>query len=346
MATVTTTPALKTVLSIDGGGIRGVIPARVLREIEQRMDRPISELFDLVAGTSTGGILALGLTLPKPGTTTPAWDAAALQRLYVEHGAKIFANSLLRKVETLGGLFEERYEAGEIERVLRHYFGDAMLSSALTEVVVPSYDLTAPAPFFFKRSYARDQTHTWDVETWKAARATSAAPTYFDPMNLPAFEDEGEHALVDGGVFANNPTACAYAEALNLYGRASDVAILSLGTGDGPPHMVRYLDARGWGVIHWARPIIDVVFDGVAKTVDYQMIRLCRSETQGEQLYHRIQRAPLHTPATMDDASPSHVQALLGEAEALLAQAETQVTLDAICALLARRLEAIAAAPV
>ena len=84
--------------------------------------------------------------------------------------------------------------------------------------------------------------------------------------------------------------------------------------------MVRYLDARGWGVIHWARPIIDVVFDGVAKTVDYQMIRLCRSETQGEQLYHRIQRAPLHTPATMDDASPSHVQALLGEAEALLAR--------------------------
>jgi patatin-like phospholipase/acyl hydrolase len=346
MATVTTAPALKTVLSIDGGGIRGVIPARVLREIEQRMDRPVSELFDLVAGTSTGGILALGLTLPRPGSKTPAWDATALQRLYVEHGAKIFANSLLRKIETLGGLFEERYDADEIERVLRHYFGGAMLSSALTEVVVPSYDLTAPAPFFFKRSYARDQTHTWDVETWKAARATSAAPTYFDPMNLPAFEDEGEHALVDGGVFANNPTACAYAEALNLYGRASDVAILSLGTGDGPPHMVRYREARGWGVIHWARPIIDVVFDGVAKTVDYQMIRLCRSQAQGEQLYHRIQRAPLHTPATMDDASPAHVQALLGEAEALLAEPETQATLDAVCALLARRLEASAAAPV
>ena len=218
-----TAPPLKAVLSIDGGGIRGIIPARLLREIETRMGRPIPELFDIVAGTSTGGILALGLTLPKAGTTTPAWDAAALEELYVEHGAKIFANSLLRKVETVGGLVEERYDIDELERLLRQYFGEAMLSSALTEVVVPSYDLTAPGPFFFKRSYARDQTHTWDIETWKAARATSAAPTYFDPMNLPPFEDEGEHALVDGGVFANNPTACAYAEALNLYGRGSDV---------------------------------------------------------------------------------------------------------------------------
>jgi patatin-like phospholipase/acyl hydrolase len=346
MATVTPPPALKTVLAIDGGGIRGVIPARVLREIEKRMDSPVSQLFDLVAGTSTGGILALGLTLPKPGTTTPAWDAAALQALYVEHGATIFASSLLRKVETVGGLFQERYDVRELERLLREYFGDAMLSSALTEVVVPSYDLTAPAPFFFKRSYARDQRHSWDVETWKAARATSAAPTYFDPMNLPAFEDEGEHALVDGGVFANNPTACAYAEALNLYGRTPEIAILSLGTGDGPPHMVRYPEARGWGVIHWARPIIDVVFDGVAKTVDYQMVRLCRSETQGEQLYHRIQRAPLHTPATMDDASPEHVQALLLEAEALLADADTQATLDAVCTQLERRLGRAASAPV
>ena len=343
MPTDTTPPALKTVLSIDGGGIRGVVPARVLRAIEERMQRPVAELFDLVAGTSTGGILALGLTLPKPGTTTPAWDAAALEQLYVEHGAAIFASSLFRKIETVGGLFEERYDIDEIERVMRHYFGDAMLSSALTEVVVPSYDLTAPAPFFFKRSYARDQSHTWDIETWKAARATSAAPTYFDPMNLPAFEEEGEHALVDGGVFANNPTACAYAEALNLYGRAAEIAILSLGTGDGPPHMVRYPEARGWGVIHWARPIIDVVFDGVAKTVDYQMIRLCQTDPQGEQLYHRIQRAPLHTPATMDDASPMHVAALIGEAEALLALPETQRTLDAICGQLARRLEAGAA---
>jgi patatin-like phospholipase/acyl hydrolase len=346
MPAVPTPTALKTVLSIDGGGIRGVIPARVLRTIEERMQRPVSELFDLVAGTSTGGILALGLTLPKPGSATPAWDAAALEQLYVEHGATIFASSLLRRIETVGGLFEERYDIDEIERVMRHYFGDAMLSTALTEVVVPSYDLTAPAPFFFKRSYARDQTHTWDIETWKAARATSAAPTYFDPMNLPAFENEGEHALVDGGVFANNPTACAYAEALNLYGRASEIAILSLGTGDGPPHMVRYPEARGWGVIHWARPIIDVVFDGVAKTVDYQMIRLCQTDPQGEQLYHRIQRAPLQTPATMDDASPAHVAALLGEADALLATNETQHTLDAICGQLARRLEAAAGLPV
>src|SRR4051812_31568450 len=180
------------VLAIDGGGIRGIIPARVLQEIEERLGRPVSELFDLVAGTSTGGILALGLAKPAPGGGAD-YSAADLLGLYVDHGEEIFPPSLWPKIRSLGGMVDVRYPAGPIEALMKDRFGDTMLSEALTDVVIPSYDLSAPGPFFFKRSYAREKD-SWNVEMWKAARATSAAPTYLEPAQLPAFDNEGDHA--------------------------------------------------------------------------------------------------------------------------------------------------------
>src|SRR4051812_7565754 len=145
------------VLAIDGGGIRGIIPARVLQEIELRLDRPVSELFDLVAGTSTGGLVALGLTKPAhPGASTPAYAASDLVALYRDRGAEIFHASRARRIATANGLLGVRYPAGPIEAVLAAQFGDTMLSEALTQVVVPSYDLSKPAPFFFKRRYGRE----------------------------------------------------------------------------------------------------------------------------------------------------------------------------------------------
>src|SRR3954463_2533024 len=95
-------------LALDGGGIRGVIPARALQRIEERMGRPISELFDMVAGTSTGGILALGLTAPAPGGG-PRFAASDLLALYMEHGREIFPDSLYLRVRTLAGLADPRY---------------------------------------------------------------------------------------------------------------------------------------------------------------------------------------------------------------------------------------------
>ena len=223
------------VLAVDGGGIRGVIPARVLQAVEERMQRPVSELFDLVAGTSTGGLVVLGLTKPaSKGAATPAHAASDLVALYRDHGAEIFHASLARRVATAGGLLGPRYPAGPIEAVLEAKFGDTMLSEALTEIVVPSYDLSRPAPFFFKRRYGLDDA-ALDVPMTSAARATSAAPTYFEPRPLEPFPGESRpHALVDGGVFANNPALSAYAEALDLWGDDVEVHVVSIGTGEPP----------------------------------------------------------------------------------------------------------------
>jgi predicted acylesterase/phospholipase RssA len=328
-------------LALDGGGIRGAMPARILQEIEERTGRPVCELFDLVAGTSTGGILALGLTKPAATGGGPAYAAADLLRLYVDRGAEIFPPSLVRKIRSLGGLADVRYPAGPIEALMRDRFGTTMLSEALVEVVIPSYDLSAPRPFFFKRSYSQERD-SWNVEMWKAARATSAAPTYFEPAQLPAFEDEGDHALVDGGLFANNPTASAYADAVALWPGAVEIHVVSIGTGRPPAARrdrgagipVSYGHARHWGLARWAHPILDVVFDGVANAVEYQMERLCRHGDAGAPRYHRIQ-GPLQTAHhALDDASAENIARLLADTEAILRDPEVAASLDRICAML------------
>jgi predicted acylesterase/phospholipase RssA len=327
-------------LSLDGGGIRGIIPARVLKEIEDRTGRPIAGSFDMVAGTSTGGILALGLTVPAGGV--PANSAEDMLNLYVENGATIFPDALLLKVETLWGLVDVRYPAEPLEALLAEHFGDALLSTALTELVIPAYDLTAPAPFFFKREYARDKERAWDVEMALVARSTSAAPTYFDPARLPAFEDEGDHALVDGGLFANNPAMSAYVDALRLWGSGAEITVVSIGTGRPPqvpgsgPIPVTADEADGWGLARWARPILEVTLDGAAKAVEYQLKQLANA-TGANLTYHRLQSSlPTAAPA-LDNATDLNRAALLADAEALVDEATDEI--DTICA----ALDAIAA---
>jgi len=322
-------------LALDGGGIRGVIPARVLDEIEKRLRRPVSELFDLVSGTSTGGILALGLTKPRSaGAPGAAFSASQLLDLYLDHGRDIFPRATLwRKLGNPFGLADVRYSAAPLEALLEERFGATMLSEALIEVVIPAYDLSRPGAFFFKRSYARDREHAWDMPMAVAARATSAAPTYFDPASVDG------HALVDGGMFANNPTAAAYADALDLWSHDAEIHVVSIGTGQPPqelgrgPIPVRPDAATRWGLARWARPVLEVVFDGVAEAVEYQMQRLCRHGDGAAPRYHRFQSALPTARHELDDASEQNLERLMDDATTLIEDDEEK--LAAVCATLA-----------
>jgi hypothetical protein len=156
------------VLSIDGGGLRGIIPAMVLAEIEERTGRPIAEkTFDLIAGTSTGGILALGLTMPGDDGK-PRYTAKELVRLYEEQGARIFSH----RANAIGGIFEERYPSEGMEGVLEDYFGEARLKDALTRVFVTSYDIQLRVPFFFRARQPRATPTT----TSRCARSLAPPP--------------------------------------------------------------------------------------------------------------------------------------------------------------------------
>ena len=324
------------VLALDGGGIRGLIPAEVLREIETSMRRPISGMFDLIAGTSTGGILALGLTKPgEPGK--PQFTAGDMCDLYLNEGTTIFPHSIFHDVRTLHGLADARYPAGPIERVLAQRFGETMLSQALCEVVIPSYDLSAPAPFFFKREYAKNETEDWDMRMAFVARATSAAPTYFDPAILPSASGRGDHALVDGGTFANNPTLAGYVDALRLKGDLPRVLVVSIGTGLPPqtpgsgPIPIEASQVADFGLVKWARPLLEVVLDGVPKAVEYQMGVIHAASPALS--YYRLQSDLPTASHALDDASPENCAKLIADAKSLIAA--NTATLEKIYAELA-----------
>lgn len=281
------------VLAIDGGGIRGIIPALVLAELERTSGRRVHELFDLVAGTSTGGILACALGTPG------ARPAADLVELYRREGPRIFHRDLWQQVVSGGGLLDEKHDARVLLEVLHGYLGDARLSDATTKLLVTAYDLEARAPYFFKSWRPERDAPLVDV-----ARATSAAPTYFEPHRL------GEMSLVDGGVFANNPAMCAYAEAQRLEPGAH--LVVSLGTGE-HTRPIHHAQAKDWGLVEWVRPVIDIVFDGTSDTVDYQLQHLC---VPGD--YVRLETPLEHASDALDDASPGNLALLEAQAVELL----------------------------
>jgi patatin-like phospholipase/acyl hydrolase len=289
------------ILAIDGGGIRGLIAARVLAEIERRCGRPAGELFDLVAGTSTGAIIACALTKPDP------MPAAEIARIYLEEGPQIFERSLLKRITSANGYLDERYDADGLVASLRRHFGTARLPDVRPAILLTAYDLERRRAVFLRRD---DYLSLVD-----AAHASCAAPSYFEPVRL------GSATLIDGGVFATNPSMCAYAQV------SGDLELLvSLGTGE-HTRRLRYEEVKDWGRLEWARPVLDVVFDGTADAVDLQLEALMGAG------YVRLQTPLDEASDDLDDVTPENLAALEREAERLIAARDDE--LDRLCARLA-----------
>src|SRR3954453_13216930 len=201
------------VLSIDGGGIRGLIAARVIARLEELIspesgdERRLADCFHMFAGTSTGGLLALGLTVPDPANPSrPRLSGTDLVELYLNEGPRIFGDTL-HKLITLGGWIAPKHSPARLAQALRDRFGDSRLRDALRELVVTSYDMAEPGPHFFKRWRARESDDR-DATMVDVGLATASAPTYFPSHGLAG------RALVDGGLFAANPSVTAVVEAL------------------------------------------------------------------------------------------------------------------------------------
>jgi len=224
----------KYILSVDGGGIRGIIPALILAEIEKRARKPISQIFDLMAGTSTGGIVVAGLC-KKDDQGDPQYSANDLVELYREYGSYIFKSSFFRQ-SILSWFNCAQYPHKNIESILEEYFGDDTLQNTLSNLLITSYDIHNNYPFFFK-SWKEDKNF---IKLKDALRATTAAPTYFAPKYLEVKQEK--RVLVDGGVFANNPAACAYANSKKLFPN-EEIVLVSIGTGIANPRKV-YLNGK------------------------------------------------------------------------------------------------------
>ena len=296
------------ILSIDGGGVRGLIPSLILSKLEQLTGQPICELFDMIAGTSTGGILALGLAMPG-SEGKQAHSAADLVSIYEKESARIFSRPLGYRLRSLGSLADQKYPSAGIESVLRDYFQDARLKDSLTDVLIPAYEIERHFPFFFKSTNAR-QNPAYDFSIRDVARATSAAPTYFEPHRIASATDY--FALIDGGVYANNPAGCALVECLSTFPHTEDFVVVSLGTGS-RSDSISYRKSKSWGLAQWAKPILNIVLDGVSATVDYQLKQLLPSNR-----YFRFQ--PNLEPGcyAMDNADPGNIRRLRITAETLI----------------------------
>ena len=302
------------ILSIDGGGIRGIIPAMVLAEIERQTQRPAAHLFHLIAGTSTGGILAIGLTIPK-NRGSALYSASQLVDLYHRRGAHIFSRSLAHRLAACGNLRREKYTGSGIAQVLFDYFGESRLRDAATDLLIPSYEIERSRPFFFRSAMARERLD-YDFPAHEVARATTAAPTYFPPVKLAAGALAGHYTLIDGGVFANNPAACALGEARSAHSGAVDFLVVSLGTGE-LSRCLPYQQAKNWGAVRWAMPMLDVVLDGVSRTVDYQLRQILPGANHSER-YYRFQATLDGHNHRLDDAGARNIAALRNVADKLI----------------------------
>ncbi|RDD33827.1 Patatin [Wolbachia endosymbiont of Cylisticus convexus] len=301
---------IKYILSVDGGGIRGIIPAIILAEIEKRARRTIAKIFDLMAGTSTGGIVVAGLC-KKDEQGNPQYSANDLVELYQEYGPYIFKSSFFRR-SILSWFNCAQYPHKNIESILEKYFGDDTLQNTLSNVLLTSYDIHNNHPFFFK-SWKEDRNF---IKLKDALRATTAAPTYFAPKYLKV--NQKEMVLVDGGVFANNPAACAYANSKKLFPN-EEIVLVSIGTG----RLSNRIKYRKLGKIAWIKPLLDVMFASSLDVVNYQMSNVM------DEKYIRIQSQLTIASAEMDNVTPKNIKFLQHEANAMIE--ENQKVVDKFC---------------
>ena len=303
---------IRRILCVDGGGILGLIPALILAEIEARAGVLAGRLFDLVSGTSTGGIITCA--------AAAGIQAQDVADLYRQRGCQIFSRSWGHRLATGWGLWGPQYGAAGIEAALADVFGGRRLSDCDPALLIPAYDIEARTSILFKSAKAVDARR--DFYLRDVCRATSAAPTYFPPARITSLA--GETAVcVDGGLYANNPATCALAQAAKA-GNLDDVAMVSLGTGElSRPYL--YDDARHWGAAKWLRPLLDCMFDGQSDTAAHQCQALLGDR------FVRLQPA-LPCDLAMDDAGDTALATLEAVARGIIAEQDAE--LDKICEML------------
>ncbi|TPP11945.1 patatin-like phospholipase family protein [Rhizobium glycinendophyticum] len=328
----------KFILSIDGGGIRGLIPATVLAVLQEKLANrgktlPLYRYFHMIAGTSTGAIIAAGLSSPKPKQPTqPAADPKTLVDLYKKKGSEIFDISIFRKISSWDGILEERYDAAPLEKILKEMLGPkTLISDALTKLLITGYDIEARRAVFMTNA---DKDHE-NFYVWQAVRGSSAAPTYFEPalvenLTMSKHGEVPSLPMIDGGVFANDPAMAAYVEGSKLGWRdgGDKMVILSLGTGSAC-RKIPYQQAKRWGAAGWLNPandtpLISVLMQGQSSTASYQLNKLLNqtppafadgatvitAANRATTDYFRLDAPLVGVNDALDDATPQNIAKL------------------------------------
>lgn len=338
MSDLVPNPKFFRILSIDGGGIRGIIPGQILvvleNKLKERTRNPESRLvdyFDLIAGSGTGGIMACAYLSPvKPQLRMPRFSAAQVVEIYLRFGARVFDDTLDHRILTMGGLLDEKYTSQGLEKVLRDYFDDLQLSHLLKPSLITTYNITKREAHFFTQHTA--DRPAMDFYVRDIARATSASPTYFECERVQSLSGVS-YPLIDGGIYANNPAMCAFAEARKVNrgknGRKkpsgpTDVLILSMGTGQ-PKQQYDYDDAKDWGLARWTKPLLDIIASASSETVDYQLRQLYEAAGVPKQYLRINPELSIDIEPEIDNASADNLRALKELGESVAEEMEDQI---------------------
>lgn len=309
------TPRVKKyrILSLDGGGIRGLISAVWLDRLEQKTGSPLKYHFDLIAGTSTGSILACAIAM--------GMSAGDIVDLYLEHAGTIFPGRASRTWSRTRRLLSQgpsapKYDGKGLQQVLQKVFkkkGRNILFGQLSvkPVLVFSYDTLNRQSIVFKNN----KHEHMQIPVYQICQASCSAPTFFPAQVIRL--GKANIPLIDGGVVANNPAACAIAEAIRINKRrrrmnrceVTDFVVASFGTGEAT-RSISISEAQEWGALEWAIPIIDVLFDGSTDAVDY-IVR----QVIDEDKYFRLQCRLEQAFDDMDNAERSNLNALIAVAQ-------------------------------
>lgn len=282
------------ILSIDGGGLRGIIPVKILQHIEIITGKPIYQSFDLFAGTSTGGLISAGLTVSDDGIT-PRYNLFDIEKIYLSKAKEIFpiknqVHKWWRK-QDLSYMFKPQFKPDGLHKVLKEFFTSFdqepyFMSNCCKPIFLSAYDLGSSSPVFFKSRYL-DEKPERNARLIDICRATSAGPTYLPPYTFkyPHISNEGkfnekkydEITAIDGGVFINNPSLGALLEVFknksyyhdkgNL--KNEDIFVLSIGTGEYTKDLSKV--APKFGKMKWIKPLIDIMMRGNSLANDYNM---------------------------------------------------------------------------
>jgi predicted acylesterase/phospholipase RssA len=294
------------ILSIDGGGVRGIIPAAVLERIEEETGEPVSRLFDFISGTSTGAVISLALTKPSEKNSQRAQFSAKDIVGFYERDSRILFPPPSTETEEKRFLTSTKYSPEPPLNIFRQTFGKTGLEKSLVPILVPTYNIKDKKPFFFK-SWIKS---TNDYPMSEVARAAVAAPGYFPPVELTAHRKTSSKKqtllLVDGGVFANNPMRYALENSYQLGDIRKGIFLLSLGTGKTSPEHPGESPYH-WEEAKWTTPLKNLLFaDPPGQSADPSMT----NQPSSSQVTLRMEPVIPAENAAMDNAGEQNLLTL------------------------------------